>query len=292
MAVTVNVHKSTRNKLEAVLWGLRDSNGYLLGSSPTAPAAGNQDGSGMLQLFGAKNFPFQPNDPDRPNQIADGGLYHTFINNPTDTPSSNLTFAADDKDFRALVQSLSVVDKAGGSFVMVQPRTPSYRNLFFMAYAPADSDDPDNAYGQGMYDGVLVLNSKIFPKGGDGYSSDGLPTYGYGMVTNYGLKYPWGHAFAVADEGSEASIALDFSWPYRPLIWRWTLDGTQTTFNLPQQLAEDSADNLLVAVNGTELDWIASTPGASAFEADTTANTLTLGDAGTSGDVLVAMFGW
>ncbi len=292
MATTVNVKKTTGNKLEAVYYGIRDANGYLVGSTATAPSAGDQDGAGMAQLLGAKDFPFQPSDPEILNQVADGGAYHQFINNPTEMPSGDPTFASDDMVFRALVQSLSVVDKAGGSFVMNQPATPSYRNLFFMAYAPVDSDDPDNAYGQGLYAGTMVLNTKVVPRGRLGYSSEGLPEYGYRMITNYGLAYPWGHAFSVADEGSERAIALDFTWPYRPLIWRWTLDGVETTFSLPVQLAEDSADNILVAVNGTELDWVGDTPGATEFEADAVANTITLGAAGTEGDILVALFGW
>lgn len=292
MASTVNVKKTTGNKLEAVYYGIRDANGYLSGSTATAPTAGDQAGDGMLELLGAKNFPFQPSDPEILNQIAGGGAYHQFINNPTEMPSGDPTFASDDMIFRALVQSLSVVDKAGGSFVMNQPATPSYRNLFFMAYAPVDSDDPDNAYGQGLYAGTIVLNAKTVPRGRLGYSAEGLPDYGYRMITNYGQAYPWGHAFTVADEGSEKTISLDFTWPYRPHIWRWTLDGIETTFTLPKQLAEDSADNLLVAVNGTELTWIAATAGATEFEADIVANTITIGAAGTSGDKLVAMYGW
>lgn len=292
MPADVSLHSG--NYVRSVFYGVKE-NGLLLGSTATAPTAGDQDGSIMAQLRWVKNWPLQPVSSDRPNQLGDGGVAKRFINRPNELPSDTATFGAADKTFQALCQSMIKRNVGGGQFVPVQPKSPTYRDFFFMVQAPSQSDETASL-DEEMWEGTIYLGCKVDPKGRTGYSTNGLPDYAYDIVTNYGARHIWGEALVAGTDGDTEMVAVDFTWPYQLIFQRFTLDGTETTFNLGKQLAEDSADNIVVfrysSGTVTELTWIAATPGATEFEADTSANTLTLGAGGTSGDSLVVGFGF
>lgn len=292
MPVDVSIHSG--NYVRSVFYGVK-SNGLLLGSTPTAPTAGDQDGSIMAQLLHVKNWPLQPTQNDRPTQLGDGGAAHRFINQPTELPSDTATFGSTDKAFEALCQSMVARSVGGGVFVPVQPKSPTYRDFFVIVQGPAQSDESDSQ-DEEMWEGEIYLGAKVAPRGRTGYATNGLPDYAYDIVTSYGARHIWGEALSVVNDGDTKMVGVKFSWPYQLIFQRYTLDAIETTFNLSKQLAEDSADNIVVfrysSGTVTELTWVASTPGATEFEADTSANTITLGAAGTSGDSLIVGFGF
>jgi hypothetical protein len=95
-----------------------------------------------------------------------------------------------------------------------------------------------------------------------------------------------------ADEGDTQGVALEFTWPYRPILQRWTGNGVLTSFNLAYPLAEDSADNNIVAVDGTPLIYAAGVPAAGQFGiTQGTPDQLVFGTAPASDSKMVALYG-
>lgn len=288
---TTSVKKAVGNYADSVYYGISDSAGYLNGATETAPTAGDATGSAMAQLVGVQNFPFQPADPDMPSQKGDGGVICRFINKPTDLPDSELTFGASDYDFSALIQSLKVLTLGGGRFLLGQPYDPTFRDVMFLVTSPAKSQE-SASMDAGLWEARLILKTNVTPKGRDAFKTDGLPTYGYRMVANYAACYPWGHAFTETDEGDVKGVSLDFTWPYRPIIQRWTGNNVLTSYNLAFAIAEDSADNIVVFENGVALTYAAGAPGAGAFGITAgTPDVLVFGTAPAANAKIVALYG-
>lgn len=290
--MAVNIKKTVGNYVDSCWYGVVDSSGYLVGGTATAPTAGSTTGAPMLQLTGVQNFPFAPLDPDRPTQLGDGGALARFINKPTELPQADASFGAGDKTFMALVQSMLIEDIGGGSFVMGQPKNPDFEDILFLVYSPAKSQD-SGSLNTSVWECMLILKANVFPKGRNDFATNALPTYSYGMVANYAEAYPWGHAFTAGDEGDTEAAILYFDWPYRPIIERWTGDNTETSFNLTKNIAEDSATNIVVFVNGTAQTWVTGAPGAGEFGITAgTPDVLVLGTAPAAAAKIVAMYGW
>ena len=129
-------------------------------------------------------------------------------------------------------------------------------------------------------------------KNRNAFNTDGLPTYGYKLVANYASAYPWGHAFSEADEGDTQAVGFEFTWPYRPVLQRWTGNGVLTSFNLAYTIAEDSADNIVVAVDGVPLIYAAGAPAAGQFGITPgTPDLLVVGTAPVNAGKMVALYG-
>jgi hypothetical protein len=288
---TTSVKKAVGNIADSVYYGISDSAGYLNGATETAPSAGDADGSAMAQLLGVQNFPFEGVDADRPSQKGDGGVLVRFINKPTELPQSDLVFGASDYDFYALIQSLKVVALGGGEFVLGQPYNPVFRDLMFLAVAPAKSIETASL-DSALWEARLILKAQISPKHRNAFNSDGLPTYPYSLISNYAACYPWGHAFSDADEGDVKAAFIDFTWPYKPMVQRWTGNNTLAIFNLAYAIAEDSADNIIAFVDGVEQTWVTASPSAGEFGITTgTPDTIEFGTVPGSDAKIVALFG-
>lgn len=287
-----NVKSSVGNYVRSVHYGVVDSAGLLIGSTATAPAAGNQTGSSLAQLLGVQNFPFQVVEPDRPTQKGDGGALVRFVNRPTDLPSSDPTFGAHDRTFAALVQSMKTRDIGGLSGAPVQPYSPTFRDMFFIVQGPAVSED-SASLDAAIWEGTMIFKAQCMPRGRDGYKTDGLPSYAYALTANYATQFPWGDDFTVLLDGDTKMVAWDFTAPYQVMVQHWVGNNTETVFNLSHTLAEDSANNIMVwSPGGTALTWIASGATGSQFSADIATNAITLGTApGASAD-LFAVYGF
>lgn len=287
--MTVDVKQMVGNYAESLYYGARDSSGYLVGATATAPTAGNQDGSAMARLRGLQDFPFEPVDPDRPTQRGDGGALARFLNKPTELPEANMTFGAGDYDFDALAQTLSVIATfGGGEFIGRQPEDPTFEDLILLAIAQAK-----DLSGNSLWEARFIHTVNVYSKGRNSFNDSSLPTYNYSMVANYSSYYPWGLAFVAGTDGDDKFVYTDFTWPYRPILQRWTGDAAETTFNLAQNIAEDSADNIIAYVNGTAATWVTGAPGAGEFGiTEGATDTLVFGTAPASAGKVVSLYGW
>jgi hypothetical protein len=121
------------------------------------------------------------------------------------------------------------------------------------------------------------------------------------MIANYGERLPWGTALAAGTHGDTKAAGLHFTWPYRPIIQCWQLNGTTATFNLAKNIALDAAANIAVfwhqaAGTVTELTWDdTGAPDDGYFGiTESTTDTLVINAAqdGAALDYLTAIYGW
>ncbi len=291
--MAVNVDKVIGAGLDRVFYGVVDSSGYLIGNTATAPVAGNQAGSAMAQLIKAKSFPFAPVDPDRPTATGDDGAAARFIFNPVDLPETNFTFAAGDLNFEALCQTFVVQDIGGYSFLGVQSGDgATYADLCFLVTSQAKSQD-SGSVGASHWENLLILKANVFPRGRISFEERAVASYEYAMVANYAAAHVTGLGFTSVLNGGTQFAALRFTSTYRPIFQRWTGDNSQVEFNLAKNIAEDSANNIAVYVNGAAATWVTGVPGAGEFGiTEGTTDVLKLGTAPGTDAKVVALYGY
>jgi hypothetical protein len=290
--MTVDVAKAVGNYAEGLYYGVVDSSGYLVGATATAPVAGVVGGSAMAQLKGLQDFPFTANDPDMPSQRGDAGALARFINRSTELPGATLTMGAFDYGFAALCQALEVDDSGGGEFLGGNPYTVTYADLCLLVVSQAKSLETASA-GSGMFEARMIHRVNMFPKLRTTFNDNALPSYEYNMVANYASRFPWGRPFTAADDGDTSFVYTDFTWPYRPIVQRWTGDNATVSYELAQNIAEDSATNIIVYQDGVALTWATGAPGAGEFGiTEAATDLLVFGTAPTAASVVCALYGW
>ncbi len=288
-----DVKKVTSAGAASVYYGAVDSTGYLIGSTASAPAAGNQTGSSMAQLEGVKNFPFVPNAPDRLNITGDDGAIAQFLWNPIELPTGDATFAVSDMDFAALAMSTLVDASVGGyEFLGLQPASVTYQDMCLLVTAQAKSRT-SGSVGSSLFYNYLIMKANAYYQGRDAFAERAEAAFIYNLIANKSTNYPWGLAFSDANNGDTEFVVMEFTSAYRPMIQRWTGNNAQTTYNLSKNIAEDAANNILVYEAGVAITYAAGAPGAGEFgvtEAGT--DTIVFGTAPANNAKVVALYGW
>jgi hypothetical protein len=91
------------------LWyGVNDSSGYFIGSTTTAPTAGNQSGSGMARLAGARTLPINIPEPSVELVTGDDEPLVTFEFDSETPISGTFEMAVRNNVFDALIQGTSL----------------------------------------------------------------------------------------------------------------------------------------------------------------------------------------
>jgi hypothetical protein len=260
---TTAVSTYTGGFAKRVRYGTLDSAGYLESNDGTAPAAADQTGEEMLQIVGLQDFPFAPADPEVATQTGDQQSLASFIIGPRELPTASITFGAANFAFRALSQGLTDFAVGGGQFIGGQPKNPVYEDLLLLVVSQAKSLESGNLGS--MWEGRYIFYCNVAVKGRNGYSDSGLPTYDHTLTANYSTTLPWGVAFADGTHGDTEFVYVDFTWPYEPTLQRWTGDNIETDYNAAENIAEDSAENVIAYVNGTAQTWVTGVPGAGEF---------------------------
>ncbi len=287
-----DVKKVTSAGAASVYYGAVDSTGYLIGSTASAPAAGDADGSSMAQLEGVKNFPFVPNAPDRLNITGDDGAIAQFLWNPIELPTGDATFAVSDMDFAALAMTTLVHDLGGYEFLGVQPANVTYQDLCLLVTAQAKSRTTATA-GSSLFYNYLIMKANAYYQGRDAFAERAEAAFIYNLIANKSTNYPWGVAFTDGVNGDTEFVVMEFTSAYRPMIQRWTGNAVLDTFNLSKNIADDAANNIAVYVAATAQTWVTGAPGAGEFGiTEGATDTLVLGSVPAGGAKVVALYGW
>lgn len=290
--MAVDVKKSYAAGAVSVYYAVRDSSGYMVGSTATAPTAGTQTASGMAQLEGIKNWPLQPQETERVYVTGDNGALGSFLFKPVQMPSGEVTFGAHDMDFAAVAMRQVVHNLGGGQFFGIQGENISYEDLMFLAFSDAKSLTTGSRHSS-MYYCNLVLNAQAFYRGRDAFNERAEASFVYSLTANKSSVYPWGLAFSDANNGDTEFVILEFTWPYKPYMDRWTGNNTETTFNLTKNIALDSDDNIIAYVNGVAQTWVTGAPGAGEFGiTEGATDTIVFGTAPANNAKVVALYGW
>jgi len=293
--MAVNVKKQVGGGLAYVFWGIIDSNGYLQGSSTTTPSNGDQDGSIMAQLQGASSFPWAPSTAQSQSVEADDGAIAHFMFYPTELPTAQAVFRASDYDFDAACETMLVHDVGQFSVIPRGGYQPTYRDMCFLVISQSKTlTDTGIASGLSHWEALFVGPTNVQPQGrAERASATVNADYNYQITSNFASQYPTGVAFSASNIGTTKTPAFDFTSPYKPIFQRWNGDNSETTFNLGKNIAEDSANNIRVFVDGTEITWVTGVPGAGEFGiTEGATDTAVFGTAPGTSSEIVAWFGW
>lgn len=277
--------------VDDIYYGARDSAGYLIGNTATAPAAGDQDGAVMALLEGIKTVPLALQEVERVNITGSNRALGVRQFNPIELPAGTPTLGTADMVFAALAMGLTVDEIAGGAFLGLQPSELSFQDLILMTVNAATSRD-SGSEGSTIYTGKLILAAQCFWQDDAGMTERQAVDYQFSVTAQYGARYPWGLTLP----GSKQYAAMRYTWPHKPIVQRWTGDGIETDFNLAKDIAEDSADNIAVYVGGVAQTWVTGVPGAGEFgvteNTSPTEDVIVLGTAPADGAKVVAIYGW
>jgi len=292
MAVT-SVEEPSGNILDWVGWWFNDANGDMSHVTGTVPSAGDVDGALAQELQIAKQFPYTPQAPQVLNQTGTGKTV-SFFNRPTENPNVTAIAGAANLLLAALAQTTNVVTVGGGRFHLEQPKNPTYADMGWLVTAPAEAQDSGNTGD--TWEGRIIGNTKLHPLLRNAFNIDNTaPDYQFQIIANYMSRYPWAHPFVDGDEGDTDGISLYFTWPYRPILQTWVADGSTVSWNLGKNIAEDSADNIIVSDEGTLLTWVTGAPATGTeFGVTEAAQDLLTTYTATpdNGDNFWALFGW
>ncbi|MCC7569564.1 MAG: hypothetical protein KO463_08135 [Candidatus Methanofastidiosa archaeon] len=287
----VNVKQYLEAGVDDIYYGARDSAGYLIGNTATAPAAGNQDGAAMALLEGIKTVPLALQEVERVNITGSNRALGVRQFNPIELPSGTPTLGTADMVFAALAMNLTLAEIGAFTFLGLQPSELSFQDLILMT-VNAGTSRASGSEGSTIYTGKIVLAAQCFWQDDAGMTERQAVDYQFSVTAQYGARFPWGLALP----GSVQYAAVRYTSLYKPMIQRWTGDGVETDFNLAKDLAEDSADNIAVYVDGVAQTWVTGVPGAGEFgvtlNTAPTEDVIVLGTAPADGAKVVAIYGW
>lgn len=286
--MAVNVKSLSAIGIQRIYWSYRNSSGYAIGNAATLPSAGGQTAQPMGRLHGVKDFPFTPNEPEVVNVTGDDGAISQFQFNPIELPQGVMTTGVNDMAFAALAMGVSTFDVGGMTLMGLQPGD----------YTPVDfclltvSQAKDYTSGSSHYYGLFIPNVQVYYQGPTDMSERNAISFRWNLTANPSGYLPWGTALTSGTHGDTQFTAFEWTGP-RPLMMdTWQGNNTQATFNLSEDIYEDTANNISVWVNGAAATWKSSGAGAGEFEvAESTTDSITLGTVPANGAVVQALYG-
>lgn len=145
------------------LWyGLRDSNGIFIGSSTTAPTAGDANGSGMTRLLGARTIPIPLPDPVTLVVSGDDEPMVSFQFDPEALPSGVFEQAQRDNAFEALAQGTLVETVGSLEISQVDPVNRSAVSMCMLLSRRAKSVK-SGSYGAHRWESIFIPSVTIKP---------------------------------------------------------------------------------------------------------------------------------
>lgn len=214
------------------LWyGVVDSSGYFIGSTTTAPAAGNATGSAMLRLDGARTLPVNIPEPDIVVVSGDDEPMVTFEFDPESLPSGIFEMAQRNNTFEALVQG-TLVETVGDLEISVEdPKDRSSQTMCYLLSRRAKSW-LTGSKGVKKWESVFIPRATTKPLFATVEQRTFTP-YQYGIYLSRSDRSGWS-TININNLGTTAAplMVIDSDNPLMPLA-RYTGNNAQQNFTLP-----------------------------------------------------------
>lgn len=120
-------------------YGFTDSNGYFLGGTNTAPAAGDQDGSGLIRLKGSRTMPLNIPPPDIEVVTGDDEPEVSFEFDAEALPNGILETSVRNNTFEASAQKTKVRTLGDLDVGVLDPANRGSESLCFLLSRRAKS---------------------------------------------------------------------------------------------------------------------------------------------------------
>lgn len=235
-------------------WGRLDTDGYFIGSGATAPAAGNQDGSGMARLEGTKNVPIRQGDVVTVPVTGDDETLAIFAFDNEDLPNGTLQTAVLDMDFEAACLGLTLQEIGNLAFLPSGAPKDANRTTMCMIVQGRAKSRVSGSVGNSRYQGVVIPTATMVPLGRDAFQERAAGAYDYSITMNKGDRMPWGATLSDSLNGTEQAAYGVFTLGNPLHAMRWTGDASETVFNLPYTPAGTSLTaEVLVFVEGVRV---------------------------------------
>jgi hypothetical protein len=212
-------------------YGVVDENGYFIGSTTTTPVAGDQDGSSMLRLDGARTLPLNIPEADVVTVSGDDEPMVQFEFDPENLPSGTFEMAVRDNVFEALTQGTLVESVGDIEITAGDPKDRVSQTLCFLAARRAKSWKTGSV-GVKKWENLFIPRATVRPLGA-AIAQRTFNPYQYGLYTSRSDRSGWSTVnINTIGTTAAAFFIIDSDNPLGPLS-RFTGDNTETVFNLP-----------------------------------------------------------
>lgn len=253
----------------ALFYGVVNSSGIFIGSSTTAPAAGNTTGSGMTRLDGARTLPMNIAEPDVLVVSGDDEPKVSFEFDSENLPSGLFEQAVHDMEFEALVQG-TAVDESGNIAVGVyDPANRDSQSMCLMLWRISKSWKSGER-GAKKWEGLHVPQCTIKPLG-NAWEQRTFNGYGYSVNASRADRTAW-TTINLTEYGTTGASMLPIASDYPFIVWRFTGNNAVTAFTLPYALVSGGTSRVTLngvyqalttnyTLTGTALNFVAA-PGS------------------------------
>ncbi|HEY7531155.1 MAG TPA: hypothetical protein VH681_00070, partial [Nitrospiraceae bacterium] len=227
--------------------GVVGTDGYLSGQSPTAPAAGNQNGSLMKRSRGMVNADPTIPQPEVVGVPGDNGSQGTFIYPSDQTPSFTVEKSVFDLAVDAMVQRTKVLTDGNVKMGLLQPSPLVQENICWVLQSPVKKKDA-GVSGVGAWHGYIIPASSGVPLGRAAFATRAAATDRIQVTANPVDKNIDGMEINDAIFGADEAPIIPFTSDYPIVFQRWTGDGVEDTFVMGVTAA--AAAEITIRVDG------------------------------------------
>lgn len=216
------------------LWyGVIDSSGYFIGSTTSAPAAGDTSGSAMLRLDGARTLPVNIGEPDVVVVSGDDEPMVSFEFDSETLPSGVIELAQRNNTFDALIQGTSVESIGDLELSVLDPKDRASQSMCLLLSRRAKSW-LTGSKGVKKWENLFIPRCTIKPLFTSVEQRTFTP-YQYAVNLSRSDRTGWS-TVSINQHGTTAAsmFPIDSDNPLQPLA-RFTGNNSQQTFTLPYE---------------------------------------------------------
>jgi hypothetical protein len=212
----------------AWLW-FNDSDGFALGSSPTALS--NNTSRGAYQFTGIQQMPSGNPEAEAVVVAGDDTTLGTILFS-SDAPREFLiNMGQGDMGLDALMQSTLVETMNNVSLGLVDPATPILLNMGLLVQSRTIKRE--NTSGQAAWSGFMYPNIQVQPLNREQFQGRTAASFRYKAVAQRSQYKPWGVTISDAANGDTEATILEINSLYPMTVDAFKLNGSPTpTFTL------------------------------------------------------------
>lgn len=222
--------KSVAAGFQQVWLGFLDSNGFLLGSNTTAPAAGAA-GSGMMRVAGVKSAPITTPERELVQVSGDDGLIAEFDFDSLTSRGFVAEVAIQDLLRDGRLNGTPVESIAGGLMGYLDILDAAEYDVCMLLQSRSKKQDA-GVVGKKAWSGYYMPLGTAQPLGRGGFDERGAATYRLNITPQRASKNAWGVTMLDDSASDITAFFRPFSFDYPIYLHRWTANGVLTTFNL------------------------------------------------------------
>lgn len=207
----------------AWLW-FNDSDGFALGSSPTALSA-NQS-RGAYRFLGIQQMPTGVPEGEPVAIEGDDTTLGTILFQSNAPRQFLINMGQGDQTLDALMQSTLVETMNRVTLGLVDPAAANYISMGLLVQSRTIKRE--NTSGQAAWSGFLYPNVQVSPLNRETFQGRTAASFRYQAVAQRAMYKPWGVTISDAANGDNETLAFDVNSPNPLTIDAFKLDGNPT----------------------------------------------------------------